>query len=404
MNNEKMNKFNKIYPLYAGLSADLLFWVAIDTLFLTVVKGLNASQISLLTSISTITCIVLQMPFLKIIKKIGNTNSVRLGSFILLLSSILLTFGPNYIFIAFGKIFYEMSFTFQNMSSAILKNNLEIQSKNKDYIEIKTKANTIYATVTMIISFIASPMFNVNHYLPMLCCILFCLICFILSFNIIDLSKFDKTNVSNKKKSKLKYSKIVILLIITYALFYPIVNSGQSEGKLFIQQQLLLDFDVETTALIIGGILCASRIIRVISNILFNKIYRKCKEKVGVILPVLLAISIILMIVGSFIFNQIILKIVVMSLGYVILLFIRDPFKVYNQDLALNSVDKEQQQSLLTLLELARIIVRAIISLSFTAILVHNPMIVVIVALLILSILEIIISIKLYKLITIGTK
>ncbi len=398
MNNKKLNIFNKIYPLYAGLSADLLFWIAIDTLFLTVVKGLAPAQISLLTSISTITCIVLQLPFLKIIKKIGNTNSVRLGSLMLLLSSVLLTFGPNYIFIAIGKIFYEMSFTFQNMNSAILKNNLEIQKRDKDFIKIKTQANTVYAIVTMIISFIASPMFNINHYFPMICCVLFCLICFVLSFNIIDFSKLDKTDVS-KKKVKIKYSKIVISLIISYALFYPIVNSGQSEGKLFIQQQLLLDFNVETTALIIGWILSASRIIRVISNILFNKIYDKYKEKVGVMLPVLLAISIILMIVGSFIANNIILKIIVMSLGYVILLFIRDPFKVYNQELALNNVDKEHQQSLLTLLELARRIVRAIISLSFTAILVHNPMIVVIVILLILSILEIIVGIRLYKMI-----
>lgn len=37
---EKMTKFNKIFPWYAGLSGDLLFWVAIDTLFLTVVKNL----------------------------------------------------------------------------------------------------------------------------------------------------------------------------------------------------------------------------------------------------------------------------------------------------------------------------------------------------------------------------
>ena len=91
-----------------------------------------------------------------------------------------------------------------------------------------------------------------------------------------------------------------------------------------------------------------------------------------------------------------------MSLGYVILLFIRDPFKVYNQDLALNSVDKDEQQSLLTLLELGRRIVRAIVSLSFTAILVHNPMITVIATLLVLSIIEIIVSIRLYKLIKGG--
>ncbi len=88
-----------------------------------------------------------------------------------------------------------------------------------------------------------------------------------------------------------------------------------------------------------------------------------------------------------------------MSLGYIIILFIRDPFKVYMQDLALKKAEKEQQQSLLTTLELSRKIVRAIISLSFTVILVNNPMIIVITILIILSIVEIFISLKLYKMI-----
>ena len=44
MEQEKMTKFNKIFPWYAGLSCDLLFWVAIDTLFLTVVKNFNATD------------------------------------------------------------------------------------------------------------------------------------------------------------------------------------------------------------------------------------------------------------------------------------------------------------------------------------------------------------------------
>ena len=69
------------------------------------------------------------------------------------------------------------------------------------------------------------------------------------------------------------------------------------------------------------------------------------------------------------------------------------------QDLALKKAEKEQQQSLLTTLELSRKIVRAIISLSFTVILVNNPMIIVITILIILSIVEIFISLKLYKMI-----
>ena len=404
MEQEKMAKFTRIFPWYAGLSGDLLFWAAIDTLFLTVVKDFNASPIVSLTTVSLITCIVLQVPLLKIIKKIGNTNSVRLGSMLLLVSSLLLTFGQNYVVIALGKVIYEIAFTFQNMANAVLKNNLELQNRNNEYIKVKTKSNTIYATVTMIISFIASLMFNLNNYLPMLGCITFCLICFILSFYIVDYSNYNKIKEEAKIKSKKKinYNKLIIILIISYGLFYPIVNSGQSNGKLFIQQELLLNFDVEKTALIIGAILCISRIVRVVSNIAFNKIHNKYKEKVGVILPILLSMSIILMILGSFIRNSIMLKFGIMSLGYIIILFIRDPFKVYMQDLALRKVGKEGQQSLLTTMELSRKIGRAIMSLSFTMILVNNPMITVIAILSILSIIEILVSIKLYKLVLNG--
>ena len=399
MEQKKITKFNNIFPWYAGLSGDLLFWVAIDTLFLTIVKKFNESQIVSLTTVSLIACIALQVLLLKIIKKIGNTNSVRLGSVLLLISSLLLTFGQNYIVIVLGKVIYEIAFTFQNMANVVLKNNLELQNRSNEYIKVKTKSNTIYATVTMIISFIASLMFNLNNYLPMFGCITFCLICFILSFYIVDYSNYNKIKEESKIKSKTKinYNKLIIILIISYGIFYPIVNSGQSNGKLFIQQELLLNFDVKKTALIIGAILCISRIVRVVSNIAFNKIHDKYKEKVGVILPILLSISIILMIMGSFIGNSVIIKFGIMSLGYIIILFIRDPFKVYMQDLALRKVGKEGQQSLLTTMELSRKIGRAIMSLSFTIILVNNPMITVIAILFILSIMEILISIKLYK-------
>ena len=91
-----------------------------------------------------------------------------------------------------------------------------------------------------------------------------------------------------------------------------------------------------------------------------------------------------------------------MSFGYIIILFVRDPFKVYMQDLALRNVGKEGQQSLLTMMELSRKVVRAIMSFSFTMILLNNPMITVITILFILSIIEILVSIKLYKLIING--
>lgn len=394
-----LKKFNKIYPWYAGLSGDLLFWVAIDTLFLTVVKNFTASQIVSLTSISMIINILLQVPLLKVIHKIGNTKSVRLGSFLLLISSILLTFGTNYIVIVVGKIFYEMAMTFQNMINAILKNNLELQNKDSEYIKYRTRSNTVYAVVTMLISFVASIMFNINNYLPMIGCITFCAICFILSWYMVDYSKENK-NETEKDKEKVRYTKIIIFILISYGLFYPIVNSGQENGKLFIQQELLKLYDVEKTALIIGAMLCVSRIVRVLSNIKFDKIHKKFGEKVGIMLSIALSLSLVLMIIGYNISNMPVIKFCIMSLGYIIILFIRDPFKVYTQDIALKNTDKNIQQTLLTTMELSRKIVRTTISFSFTAILLKYPMVLVISILTVLSIIEILVSIYLYKLIT----
>lgn len=402
MEENKLKRFNKIFPWYDGLSGDLLFWVAIDTLFLTVVKNFTASQIVSLTSISMIINILLQVPLLKIIHKIGNTKSVRLGSFLLLISSILLTFGRNYITIVIGKIFYEMAFTFQNMINAVLKNNLELQHTENEYIKYRTKANTIYAAVTMIISFVASIMFNINNYLPMIGCITFCVICFILSWYMVDYSKDNKKPIEKNKetgKGKIKYTKIIIFILLSYGLFYPMVNSGQSNGKLFIQQELLKLYDVEKTSLVIGAILCVSRIVRLLSNIKFDKIHKKYEDKVGIMLPVGLLISLILMLIGYNVSNMPVMKFVIMGFGYVIILFIRDPFKVYMQDLALKNTDKNRQQTLLTTMELSRKIVRTIISLSFTTILLKYPMVLVISILTVLSIIEIFVSIYLYKII-----
>mgnify|MGYP004494335109 FL=1 len=403
MNERNLKRFNIIFPWFTGLSEDLLFWVAINTLFLTVVKNFTASQIVSLTSVSLIACILFQVPLLNLIKKIGNTKSVRLGALLLLLSSILLTFGTNYIVVALGQILYEVSFTFQNMANVILKNNLELQNRQNEYIRYRTNANTVYAIVTMIISFIASFMFNINNYLPMICCILSCFVCFLLSFKMIDYSDNDciKAPVQKQKVKIFKnenYSRPIIFAIISYGLFYPIVNSGQENGKLFIQQELLKNFNVEKTALIIGAILCVSRIVRVISNISFNKIHNKCNDKIGFLLPLLLLLSLCLIGCGYFITSSVKLKIIIMSLGYIIILFVRDPFKVYIQDLVLRKSKNHHQQSLLTTLDLSRKIVRLIVSLSFTIILINNPMIIIIIILIILVVIEIIISLYLYKL------
>ncbi len=67
--NNYINKFIKIYPILKGFTDDLLFFIAIDTLFLTVVKGLSSQEIVLLTTISSIFSIICRLSLIKVIKK-----------------------------------------------------------------------------------------------------------------------------------------------------------------------------------------------------------------------------------------------------------------------------------------------------------------------------------------------
>lgn len=397
---KKIARFTKIYPWFAGFTGDLLFYIAIDTLFLTIVKGFSAAQIVSLSSFSQFTCIALQFPILFIIKRIGNTASIRASALFLLISAILITIGQSYYIVLLGRVFHDVAAIFHAAATVSLENNLELVGKRRDFIRVRTAGNTVYSIVTMLISFVASYMFNLNYYLPMIGCIITCAIGFVLSLFMKDYSDYNKIAYGKKKAGKVKvhYSAFVIMAIIVYSIFYPIVGTGQTEGKLFIQQHVLLDFNVEKTALIIGAVVCVSRIIRVFSNIIFARLYEKYQAKMGVALQVLLSLSMACLLFGSFI-PAIFAKIAVMSLGYIIILFARDPFRLYMQDVLFDNTPKEQHQTLLAILAFGVKVGTAALGLTFSAILLNYPMIVVITILFVLSIIEILLGIKLYKMV-----
>ena len=399
---KNVNRFIKIFPWYSGLTADLLFYIAIDTLFLTVVKNFSAAQIVSLTSFAQFACIALQFPILFIIKRIGNTAATRVGAISLLLSAILITTGKSYFVVLLGRLIHDISVIFKTASFVALENNLDLVGKRSDFVRLRASANTVYAVLTMLISFVASYMFNLNHYLPMIGCITACAIGVVLTFLMKDCSDYNKITYKkdNKDKVKVHYNKFIIMAIVVYSLFYPIVNNGQTDGKLFMQQQILLDFNIDNTSLIIGAIVCASRIIRVISNVAFEKLYYKYQGKLGVALPVMLSISIAFMLFGSLI-PQVVIKIVVMGIGYTIILFARDPFKLYMQDVIFENTPKEQHQTLLTLLEFGVKLTTAGIGLVFSAILISYPMIVIMALMLVISTIDIVLSVKLYRMVLI---
>lgn len=85
-----------------------------------------------------------------------------------------------------------------------------------------------------------------------------------------------------------------------------------------------------------------------------------------------------------------------MSLGFFMILAIRDSFQVYIEDVALQITRPEEQQKIMIFIEVYRKVGQLILSIAFTLILLKYELIVIEFILIILSIAEIIISKKLY--------
>ena len=285
--NRYMNQFCLKYIWFSSLTGDLVFWAIIDTLFVTMVKGLSATQITLLTTIPSAIGILIQPYLLKVIHKLGNTASVRLGAFSLLFSAILLTFGNTFSLLVLGRLFHEIAFVVKNMEGIMLKNNLIYVGRQDEYVPIRNQSNIAYAVITAVIAFGAGYLFNLNHYLPMILNILLCLFCFLLSLTMKDVTVNDKIPERQMKHSQGKMSMIVYVAILSYAFFYTAVNIGQSNSKLFIQYQLGEYFDVAKTASYFSFIILMSRIARIVSNVLFDKLYRKLKDRINCLWKIL---------------------------------------------------------------------------------------------------------------------
>ena len=271
MTEEKKVKIsNKIYPIYYGLSADLIFFIAINTIFLTNIKNLSAAQINSLTTFSVFFMLILYKIILKLIKKIGNLNSIRLGNFMLLISAILFTFGKGYMLILLAQILYVNAFLFKSMDGVVLRKNLKYQNRLNEYINYQNKSTLIYSFVTMIISFISGFLYNMNPYLPMIICILFCINNFILSFFIYEVKKEEVKQISNEK---FNFTKTILFILLLYAFLYTAIEIGQVNTKLFLQYNMSEFLEPSKVVISLSIILSISRIVRTISDFFFDKIY-----------------------------------------------------------------------------------------------------------------------------------
>ena len=393
---QRINVSNRIYPIFYGLSADLIFYIAINTLFLTTIKGLTSSEINLITTIGILVALLFYLLSHTIISKIGNITSIKLGTLLLLTASILFTFSNNIILFVLAQILYEVGFVFKSVDQVVLINNLSYQNRNSDFIKIKAKATTIYSFITMIASLIGGLLFNINPYLPMFICILICFGNCIMSHFIYEVN--DNKSLSKKINKKLSITKIIALTIIVYGLIYGTLAVCQTNDKLFIQYELQSFLNLNNVALLMSIILFLSRVSRFVSNLLFTKVYDKLKNKTLYIIYFGLLISVLLFILGKTLFSPM-YSYIIMSIGFIIILALRDPTENILSNILLQNTIKEYKEQAILYFQFTRRLVVFMLSLLATMILSKYELIHLYIALLVLILLYIFVVFKLLSLV-----
>lgn len=312
MDQEKIKKKKKtskkrrnnaiLYPIYKMFSWDLLCYYSVEFLFLTITKGISASQVLMLTSVYIISKIIFQIPAVAISDYIGKRKSMILGNCSLIMYMIILIFSPDFAWIVIANMFSGFGYAIKGISEGnLLYDSVATRGGDGIYTKIDSRGASGYYILDTVLAIIAGYLFVINNYIPMYICLIFLIISTILSINFKDIykskksekkeefSKFIKgysTDIINSFKF-IKQSKRMRAYVIFAAVFYGIIKvMGTYKNDLLV--------DIGVTEEQFSMIYAILSLIAAISVTYSRKIQRHFKNKTLTFLSLSYIISIIL--------------------------------------------------------------------------------------------------------------
>ena len=341
---------NKLYVWYTGLSADLLFFVAINTLFFTTAKGLAFSDVMAIEAIAAGAFVLLYIPMLMFIKAIGNTKSSRLASALNIVAVTLFIVGDGFVGMMLGSIVQSLAFLLKIVNPIILKNNLLLEGKPHLFVPMGSVSKFVYSSVAAVACLTAGVLFDINPYLPMWLCLGITVCAFAMSMLFVDESErggnkknFARVVLTHKFDFK-KLSKTLLFVVIFYGIMAAFVVTGQEMGKILLQ-------NIKLTATVITVMLFVSRVARSLSCLWYMRMYRRAKRQLTFVLPIILTLGVVLMALGGLINTELWIRMIVITVGLSLVSMVRDPLYIFIQTSILEHSKREHRLLALSLKE-----------------------------------------------------
>ncbi len=340
--------FNRVFfVIFNALGADILFFMTIYTMFISITKGMSAYQISLIETISLLSVVVLFFPVQIIINKIPRQACVITKSALLVISTLLYTFSTHLVGFIIASALYEIAFIFGKVNYIIFQHNLDAEGEADQYPKYRNAIHILYAIVTFVIVACTGYLFNIDQYLPMFLALLVCLVELILSFfyREIPYDNAPAKQTATTTNWRILLTRFMLCMMLLFLCTNSISSIGNTYSKLSIQY--LLEEAGLTTAsvsVILSYIILGTRIIRVLGDLILPKLYARSrhKRKFVYLYPALLTFGCTLLILGILLHTSYVLKIALSGIGYSVIIASRDTNLTILENLIFLNTPKDQ--------------------------------------------------------------
>ncbi len=215
MKTEDRKKLNKIkrknaqlYPIYKAFSWDLLCFYPVQFLFLTITKGLTASEVLITNACYIIFVLACQVFAILITDTLGKRNSMICGNALLVVHMIVYMAASSIVGIIVSQLICAMGYAIKAIAETnILYDSVSTRGGEGLYSRIDSIGGSGYYWLDGLIGISAGYLFVINNYLPMYICLGFLIISTILSFGFCDIHEVKRKRKKNINIVLKEYTK-----------------------------------------------------------------------------------------------------------------------------------------------------------------------------------------------------
>lgn len=212
MNEEiiKARKQNmRLYSFYRSISLDLIFYYAIEFLFLTQVKHITPSEVVLSTSFYAIFMIFLQIPSSILVDRLGARKCTILANIFNIIFLILIINCTGILSLIFAQFISSLCFSLKDISDGMLITHSipETRKKGDIFSKLEGRGFRNYFFVNSLTAILSGFLYVINPYTPMFLSLIFVSISTILSLGFKDIEKMKIKQSGKKVQTRRRYVK-----------------------------------------------------------------------------------------------------------------------------------------------------------------------------------------------------